>query len=80
MLNTNEFRAAEERSSSAVYDRGVVSTKWKNDFHQLYNSGKYDIEFYDFIQGQANDLRLNCDGVDENVYLNDVFRKLKKIL
>ena len=25
-----------------------------------------------FIKGQVNELRLNSDGVDENVYLNDV--------
>ena len=57
----------------------------KNDFQKLYNpleddSNKYDNEFYYFIKGQVNELRRNSDGVDENVYLNDLisFDKIEK--
>ena len=71
--------------NSVVSDTDVVLTKWKNDFQQLYNppkddSEKYDNEFYNFIKGQVNELLLNSDGVDENVYLNDVinFDEIKK--
>ena len=63
--------------NSVVSDTDVVLTKWKSVFQQLYNlpkddSDRYDNELYNFIKGQLNEVRLNFDGVDENVYLNNV--------